>query len=128
MRLPQALAAKNVKGSTIHHLLKIPVQQYLKYEPIANPVTLKRLRDEFNGVHTLIIDEISMVSSTMISIINNRLTEIFDSNQPFGNINIIVLGDLFQLRPVKASFIFENKTCLEKFSLCKTSHKCPPVC
>ena len=69
---PTGTAAKNVKGSTIHHLLKIPVQQYLKYEPIANPVTLKRLKDEFNGVHTLIIDEISMVSSTMISIINNR--------------------------------------------------------
>ena len=116
---PTGTAARNVKGSTIHSLLKIPVQQYMNYEPISNPVILKALRDAFAGVHTLIIDEISMVSATMLSLINNRLTEIFDTNEPFGNLNIIVFGDLFQLRPVRGKHIFHNHILWRTFSFLK---------
>ena len=116
---PTGTAARNIKGYTIHSLLKIPVQQFLKYEPISNPLILKDLREKFTGVHTLIIDEISMVSATMLSVISNRLTEIFDTTAPFGNINMIVLGDLFQLRPVRGRHCFHNHALWRMFSLIK---------
>ena len=59
----------------------------------------QKLRN-FHGVHTLVIDEISMISSEMFTIINRRMSEITNNDQPFGNLNVIVIRDLFQLRPV----------------------------
>ena len=57
----------------------------------------------------IIIDEISMVGSSMINRINTRLQQIFKSQSPFGNIPTIVFGDFNQLRPVKDSYIFSPK-------------------
>lgn len=49
-----------------------------------------------------------MVSSEMFSFISRRLSEIKNNNNVFGGCNIIVIGDFFQLRPVKGSFCFKN--------------------
>lgn len=68
--------------------------------------TFKKLRDYFQNVHTVIIDEISMVSSDIFSFINRRLGEIKSSDLPFVGLNVIVIGDFFQLRPVQGSFFF----------------------
>lgn len=60
-------------------------------------------------MHTIVIDEISMVSSEMFSFISRRLSEIKKNNNIVsGGCNIIVIGDFFQLRPVKGSFCFKN--------------------
>lgn len=60
-------------------------------------------------MHTIVIDEISMVSSEMFSFISRRLSEIKKNNSNVsGGCNIIVIGDFFQLRPVKGSFCFKN--------------------
>ena len=104
---PTGTAARNIKGRTIHSLLKIPVTRYNNYVPL-HPQALQVLRVEFHGVHTLVIDEISMVSDMMLTIISRRLAEIFDNNSPFGGINVIVVGDIFQLRPVLGKPVFTN--------------------
>lgn len=49
-----------------------------------------------------------MVSSDIFSFINRRLVEIKSSDLPFGGLNVIVIGDFFQLRPVQGSFLFTN--------------------
>ena len=111
---PTGTAARNVKGRTIHSLLKIPVSKYNNYVPL-HPHALQLLRVEFHGVHTLVIDEISMVSSMMVTMISRRLAEIYDNNSPFGGINIIVVGDIFQLRPVLGKAIYTNTLLWQKF-------------
>ena len=61
---PTGVAAHNVHGHTIHSALSLAVQH--GYEPAYEEVsslTLKKLRTRFHSVHTLIIDEISMVSA-----------------------------------------------------------------
>ena len=104
---PTGTAARNVRGSTLHSLFRIPVSYYHVYEPLL-PRNLATLQDKFSGVHTLIIDEISMVSSFMFTYISRRLQEISGSSDPFGGFNVIVVGDLHQLKPIKGKPIYTN--------------------
>ena len=55
----------------------------------------------------LIIDEVSMVKSDLLYQLHLRLQMIKQNKEDFGGVSIILLGDLFQLRPVFANFIFD---------------------
>ena len=58
-----------------------------------------------------VIDEISMVSYETLSFIHQRLTEIKgtdDTEVYFGGLNIIAVGDFYQLPPVCDRFVFRN--------------------
>lgn len=108
---PTGIAAHNVKGYTIHSLLKIPVLHQNEFQAryMEMPASqLLKLRQRFRSVQTLVIDEISMVSTEMLDFIHRRLTAIKQNNLPFGGLNIIAVGDFHQLRPVKSLFAFEN--------------------
>ena len=55
----------------------------------------------------VIIDEISMVKADMLYQLDLRLQEIKDQpNVPFGGVMIAAFGDIFQLKPVRAPYIF----------------------
>ena len=56
-----------------------------------------------------------MVSDRMFTFISRRLSEIAGNSQPFGNFNIILFFDFFQLRPVRGAFAFENKILWDLF-------------
>ena len=105
---PTGTAARTVGGETIHSLLSIPVSDYLTYQNLFG-ISLNRLQSRFQNVHTIIIDEISMVSNAMMTFISRRLSEATKNDLPFGNLNILVVGDLYQIRPVKGSFVFKDQ-------------------
>lgn len=105
---PTGTAANNINGRTIHSLLRVPVAQFLNYAGLSS-YTLKQVRKEFENVHSVVIDEVSMVSGDMLTFISRRLSEIKDCDLPFGGCNIIAVGDFFQLRPVKGNFAFKNE-------------------
>jgi hypothetical protein len=114
---PTGVASFRIGGRTIHSALSLPVEHGArgrggaKYLPLSNK-KLFELRQFFRQVHTLIIDEISMVSRQTMEYIHLRLAEIKDTTQNadsyFGDMNILTFGDLFQLKPVFGSFIFKN--------------------
>lgn len=72
---PSGTAANNIGGRTIHSVFKIPVGKYLQYSSLSSYV-LTILRKEFQDVHTVVIDEISMVSYELLLFISRRLSEI----------------------------------------------------
>lgn len=77
---PTGVAAFNVKGWTLHTLLQLNIQH--KKQAVYTPLSAKQLnkmRHLFRNVHTLIIDEISMVSVNTFIHIHKRLTEIKDT-------------------------------------------------
>lgn len=53
---------------------------------------------------SMLIDEISMVSDTMLTYISRRLSDIKASNHAFENMNVIVIGDFFS-----------RKVCISKY-------------
>ena len=68
-------------------------------------------RDTFKDLQIIIIDELSMVSADMLYRLNLRLCEIFLSEDYFAGILVFFVGDILQLKPVKARFIFASPSC-----------------
>ncbi len=55
------------------------------------------------------IDEISLVGTTMFNVINNRLRSIKHiQNNFFNGVDTIMIGDFYQVAPLKDSWIFPN--------------------
>lgn len=50
------------------------------------------------------------VSGITLEMIDRRLQEITGVKEPFGNLSVIVLGDFYQLPPVRAHFAFTSRT------------------
>lgn len=107
-------AARHISGQTVHSLLAIPVEKYLNYASLSS-FHLQRLQHQFSGIHTIVIDEISMISDSMFRYISRRLSEISGKQLPFGGNNIILFGDFFQIRPVCGQYAFQNRLLWELF-------------
>ena len=57
-------------------------------------------RDIFNALELLIIDEISMVRCDLFDAIDESLRFSRRNQKPFGGVQLLLIGDLFQLPPV----------------------------
>jgi len=63
---------------------------------VLNTHALCRLR----ALKLLVIDEVSMASCEKVELINDALQMARKSNEPFGGVRLMVVGDFFQLPPV----------------------------
>lgn len=93
---PTGVAALNVAGQTIHSFfrLKPALIQIKDIKPNRSRI-LKEL-------DLLIIDEISMVRADIFDGIDQSLKLARNNKQPFGGVQVCVIGDLFQLPPIVA--------------------------
>ncbi len=92
---PTGVAALNVAGQTIHSFFRFPPRLFDRKE-------LKKRRDcrLYQSLEVLIIDEISMVRADVIDHIDQFLRLNRDDWRPFGGLQVVFFGDLFQLPPV----------------------------
>ncbi|MFK7810192.1 MAG: ATP-dependent RecD-like DNA helicase [Saprospiraceae bacterium] len=95
---PTGVAALNVKGQTIHSFFGFPGKPLQKSD-----IRRRRYRKMFEKLEVLIIDEISMVRADMMDNIDYFLRLNRHINQPFGGVQVVFFGDLFQLPPVVAT-------------------------
>ncbi|WP_175955539.1 AAA family ATPase [Schaalia sp. Marseille-Q2122] len=97
---PTGIAALNVEGYTLHRLFSFPIGTTL--EAIrSGEVTPKRYKGLLKVLDTLIIDEASMVRADLFDCVAATLEMYGPSpGQPFGGVQIVLVGDLFQLPPV----------------------------
>lgn len=95
---PTGVAALNVRGQTIHSFFKFPAKPLHKTE-------IKRLRQRkiYQKLEVLIIDEISMVRADLMDNIDWFLRKNRENPLPFGGVQVVFFGDLFQLPPVVAT-------------------------
>jgi ATP-dependent DNA helicase PIF1 len=98
---PTGLAALNAGGKTLHSLFGIQPSDGA-FAPDFNIFTKNDhvLRHVYHQVKHLIIDEISMVRADMLDYIDRVLRNIKGVDEPFGGIQVICVGDFFQLPPV----------------------------
>lgn len=98
---PTGVAAKNAEGVTIHSFLHLPLGPYI---PGMKNRKLYALREEeirvVNKVDIIIIDEVSMVRCDMLDEVDDVLRHYRKSSLPFGGIQLVMFGDLYQLMPV----------------------------
>ena len=101
-------ASANINGQTLHSLFGFKFgASFLSLSERQRAA--KRLL--FRDLKCVIIDEISMVSVDLFYNLDLRLREItMREDIPFGGLSIMVFGDLFQLQPPKARYVFEKPT------------------
>lgn len=94
---PTGLAALNIGGATIHSTFKINPGN-------PDPNAFRLLDDEridmLKAIDLLIIDEISMVRADIMDCIDRGLRNARGTNRPFGGVQVVFFGDVFQLPPV----------------------------
>lgn len=97
---PTGIAALNVGGYTIHRLFGFHPSHTVEhirgktYRPA-------RFAEGLAGVRTLILDEASMIRADVFDMIAVALDRFGpDPTMPFGGVQLVLVGDLFQLPPV----------------------------
>ena len=94
---PTAVSALNIGGQTIHSLFQIQPRDFIMPELLklkAKP------RNILNATDVLVIDEISMVAPDLLDAIDILARMARHNNEPFGGIQVVAIGDMFQLPPV----------------------------
>lgn len=98
---PTGLAAINAGGKTLHSLFGLPISEGIIPPDFMN---FSRNDNVLNhaqySIKHLIIDEISMVRCDALDFIDRFLRKVKGVDAPFGGVQVIVVGDFFQLPPV----------------------------
>ena len=89
------VAAKNIGGSTLHAAMSFGKQKYQR--KANNSVRLNELKDAWEGVDFLFVDEYSMIGCSMLFEISEALSLAKEDKRPFGGMNVIFAGDFAQL-------------------------------
>ena len=112
------IAAVNVKGQTLHSWAGVGLCR----NTISNTVEKIRGRktqlSQILKCKILAVDEISMLNIEAFEYINEVLQILRESSKPFGGIQVLFIGDFFQLPPVEknsgdGSFSNERKYCFD---------------
>jgi ATP-dependent exoDNAse (exonuclease V) alpha subunit len=105
---PTGVAAQNIGGETIHSSLRI-------HETLGGFQSLafhdRNFFESLKNIDTLIIDEVSMVSALLFSFISDMFSVIKQKTIAFGGLNVIVVGNLAQLRTPNITNIGNIQEC-----------------
>jgi ATP-dependent DNA helicase PIF1 len=112
---PTGVAAMNAKGTTINSLFQLPPGSFfpgdIDLQTLQSGiVSIKSLVSELsysrdkltllNELELLVIDEVSMVRCDLLDVIDAILSSVRKNNAPFGGVQLLLIGDLYQLPPV----------------------------
>ncbi|MCY4577126.1 MAG: AAA family ATPase [Candidatus Kaiserbacteria bacterium] len=94
------IAASHIGGRTIHSWSGIGVKETLGQEDIEQIMQKGRSVQRMSETEVLIIDEVSMLSGKILDALDVLLRTARMDTRPFGGVQIILVGDFFQLPPV----------------------------
>jgi hypothetical protein len=111
---PTGVAAINAGGVTIHSFFQLPFTPFVpekkgfsnensidKHHLIGRLKITSERRKIFQQLELLVIDEISMVRADVLDAVDIVLRHFRNKhNEPFGGVQMLLIGDMFQLPPV----------------------------
>lgn len=93
------LASSHIGGQTIHSWSGMGLNDHLSEDYV---YTISETRKKgIRKTDVLIIDEISMMHDYNLDMVDEAMRIIRENDKPFGGIQVILVGDFFQLPPVK---------------------------
>ncbi|MGH9463565.1 MAG: AAA family ATPase [Vicinamibacteria bacterium] len=94
------IAATHIQGMTIHSWSGIGVREALSVEDLNQIADNRWVAERVNRARVLIIDEVSMLSARTLSMVDAVCRKVRHSPAPFGGLQVVLVGDFFQLPPV----------------------------
>ena len=130
---PTGVAAINAGGTTIHSFFQLPFNPFFPSvqgrKQLIETVKMRSYKRKLlQELELLVIDEISMVRADVLDAVDTLLRHVrFRFREPFGGVQVIFIGDMFQLSPVVSDeewqylsefyaspYFFHSKACQEK--------------
>lgn len=108
------IAATHLGGLTIHSWSGIGTRDTLTRGDLDKISSTERLVKRIKRTHTLIIDEISMLDGKLLDMVDIICRTIRTSTEAFGGIQVVCVGDFFQLPPISrfgevSRYAFESR-------------------
>lgn len=103
---PTGVAAMNAGGVTLHSFFQLPFGPYIPGSDAYERNNQRQFRFSkekkqiIQSLDLLVIDEISMVRADLLDAVDAVLRRYRRSSQPFGGVQLLMIGDLHQLSPV----------------------------
>ena len=94
------IAATHIGGYTIHSWSGIGVSAALTFADLDRIAKNKRIVERMRSASVLIIDEVSMLSAPVFEMVDAVCRKVRVSSDPFGGMQVVLVGDFFQLPPV----------------------------
>lgn len=94
------IAATHIGGMTIHSWSGIGVKSVLDKRDLDLIAKSKHVSGRVKRARVLIIEEISMLSGATLSLVDSVCRRIKKSTLPFGGMQVLLVGDFFQLPPI----------------------------
>jgi hypothetical protein len=119
---PTGVAAIHAGGATIHSFFQLPTMPFIPESKgygaedtvvdkhaLLGKVRLNSERKEvINKLELLIIDEVSMVRCDLLDAVDCVMRHVRNKpDAPFGGVQVLLIGDLFQLPPVAGEEVWE---------------------
>ncbi len=93
---PTGLAAMNIGGQTVHSFFGFPPRPLIGLAEKPNYFFTRTAR----AISRLIIDEVSMLRADVLDAMDHHLKVARKSSRPFGGVQMLLVGDFYQLPPV----------------------------
>jgi ATP-dependent DNA helicase PIF1 len=107
------IAATHIHGMTLHSWSGVGVARDLSDDDVADIAKSRYIAGRIKKTKVLILDEVSMIDSETLSNVERICRRVKKSAQPFGGMQVVFVGDFFQLPPVskgsaKSAFSFTS--------------------
>ena len=109
------IAATHIGGKTIHSWSGIGVRKTLVPKELDKIARSRFVTKWVKPAKVLIIDEISMLDAGTFTLVDRVCRKARASEEPFGGLQVVVVGDFFQLPPItprgeSPQFAFQSET------------------
>lgn len=94
------IAATHLSGTTIHSWSGLGIRDTLTAHDLEWLANNDKLRKRYNATDVLVIDEVSMLHGVRLDMVNAAAKLLRQNDRPFGGMQVVLVGDLFQLPPV----------------------------
>src|SRR3989344_936692 len=122
------IAATHIGGMTIHSWSGIGIKEQLSPSDVKH--IAGRSAKRIKKADVLIIDEVSMLEGNVLDLVDMVCKTARSSSHPFGGMQVVLVGDFFQLPPVTREgelppkFAFDSQTWnLSNLSVCYLSEQ-----
>ena len=94
------IAATHIGGTTIHSWSGIGIRTKLEVRDLKHIASNQYITKRIRRTKVLIIEEISMLTSDTLSMVDSVCRQVKQNHEPFGGMQVVFSGDFFQLPPV----------------------------